>query len=109
VYGIASAARRTALQPVVTAYRATGETVLVIEDEADLRNRIVSALRRRRYQVIEARTGEEALELVEKNGENVDLLITDIVMPGMSGTEAVRRLSSAVPDLKVSLYVRLHG
>jgi PAS domain S-box-containing protein len=96
-----SVSRKSEPEPAAATYRAKGETVLVIEDETDLRNMIVSALRRRKYQVLEARTGEEALELVEKNSADVDLLITDIVMPGMRGTEAAQRLASVVPDLKV--------
>ena len=88
-------------EAAAAAYRAKGETVLVIEDETDLRNMIVSALRRRRYQVLEARTGEEALEMVEQKGDKIHLLITDVVMPGMRGTEAAQRISSVVPGLKI--------
>jgi CheY-like chemotaxis protein len=62
---------------------------------------IVRALARRDYHVLEARTGEEALELVEKQKAEVQLLITDIVMPGMRGTEAAQRLASLLPDLKI--------
>jgi CheY-like chemotaxis protein len=78
-----------------------GETILVIEDEDDLRNMIVRALRRRDYNVLEARNGEEALEIVPKNNNDVQLLITDMVMPGMRGTEAAQRLINLVPNLKV--------
>jgi two-component system, cell cycle sensor histidine kinase and response regulator CckA len=85
-------------------YHAHGETILVVEDEEDLRNMIVRALRRRDYKVLEARTGEEALELVETNRAQIQLLITDIVMPGMRGTEAALRLASLLPDLK-TLYM----
>jgi two-component system, cell cycle sensor histidine kinase and response regulator CckA len=78
-----------------------GETVLVIEDEADLRSMIVRALRRREYQVLEARTGEEALQMIQQGSADVQLLITDIVMPGMRGTEAAQQILAVVPDLKV--------
>ncbi|HLJ28136.1 MAG TPA: ATP-binding protein [Candidatus Angelobacter sp.] len=96
-----SASKKLDREPVLTPYRAKGETVLVIEDEADLRNMIVRALRRREYHVLEARTGEEALELVQNHEDAVQLLITDIVMPGMRGTEAAQRLADVVPDLKI--------
>ncbi len=96
-----SASKKLEREPVLTPYRAKGETVLVIEDEADLRNMIVRALRRREYHVLEARTGEEALELVQNHEDAVQLLITDIVMPGMRGTEAAQRLADVVPDLKI--------
>lgn len=95
-----SASQKTEPEPLPAPYRVKGETVLVIEDETDLRSMIVSALRRRKYNVLEARTGEEALELVQQNGD-VHLLITDIVMPGMRGTEAAQRLSSTIPALRV--------
>jgi PAS domain S-box-containing protein len=99
-----SAEKKPEREPAATPYRANGETVLVVEDENDLRNMIVRALRRRDYNVLEARTGEEALELVENKGVQVQLLITDIVMPGMRGTEAAQRLVSLLPDLK-TLYM----
>jgi CheY-like chemotaxis protein len=96
-----SATKKPEREPVAVPHRTGGETVLVIEDEADLRSMIVRALTRRDYNVLEARTGEEALELVEKQKAKVQLLITDIVMPGMRGTEAAQRLASVVPDLKI--------
>jgi two-component system cell cycle sensor histidine kinase/response regulator CckA len=96
-----SASKRTQLETVSTPYRAKGETVLVIEDETDLRDMIVRALRRREYQVLEARTGEEALELARNNDDRIHLLITDIVMPGMRGTEVAQQLASVFPDLKI--------
>jgi signal transduction histidine kinase/ActR/RegA family two-component response regulator len=99
-----SAGKKPDREPAATPYRAHGETLLVVEDENDLRNMIVRALRRREYNVLEARTGEEALELVEKDGCKVQLLITDIVMPGMRGTEAAQRLVALLPDLR-TLYM----
>jgi PAS domain S-box-containing protein len=88
-------------EPEFTPHHAKGETVLVIEDENDVRSMIVRALLRCKYRVLEARTGEEALELVEKNGAKVHLLITDVVMPGMRGTETAQRLASVIPNLKI--------
>jgi two-component system cell cycle sensor histidine kinase/response regulator CckA len=77
------------------------ETILVIEDEEDLRNMIVRALGRCGYTVLQAAHGDEALELVKENTHGIDLLVTDIVMPGMRGTEAARKLQELVPGLKV--------
>jgi PAS domain S-box-containing protein len=96
-----SASKKQEREPAPAPRKTRGETVLVIEDEADLRSMIVRALARRDYHVLEARTGEEALELVEKQKAEVQLLITDIVMPGMRGTEAAQRLASLLPDLKI--------
>ena len=87
--------------PVGAPAAARGETILVIEDESDLRSMIVRALQRRDYHVLEATNGEEALELVRQNNNDVQLLITDIIMPGMRGTEAAQRIAGHVPDVKV--------
>ena len=57
----------------------------MVEDEDDLRRLIVRALCRLDYQVLEACTGEEAVEIVQKNNSTVHLLITDIVLPGIGG------------------------
>jgi PAS domain S-box-containing protein len=82
-------------------YKAHGENILVVEDEADLRKMIVQALLRRGYQVLEAASGEEAIRIVQNSGLSVQLLITDIVMAGMTGTEAAQKILALVPNLKV--------
>ena len=102
VYFPATAIFKASPQEVASSRAAAhGETILVVEDETDLRNMIVRALQRRDYHVLEAANGEEALELVRQNNNDVQLLITDIVMPGMRGTEAAQRIAAAVPGLKV--------
>lgn len=80
---------------------ACGETVLVVEDETDLRTMIVRALRRLEYNVIEAGSGEEAMQTVDQANIQVDLLITDVVMPGMRGTQVAQKLSETMPQMKV--------
>ncbi len=77
------------------------ETIMVVEDENDLRNMIVRALGRRGYTVLQAGSGEEAVDLVRKQGHKIDLLITDVIMPGMRGTEAAQRLLELAPDLRI--------
>ena len=99
-----SAASKAEPEVASSLHVANGETVLVIEDETDLRSMIVRALRRREYHVFEARTGEEALQMVRQGSADIQLLITDIVMPGMRGTEAAQQILAMVPDLKV-LYI----
>ncbi|HEY6969664.1 MAG TPA: ATP-binding protein [Candidatus Angelobacter sp.] len=96
-----SASRKMEAEAASSPHVAHGETVLVIEDEADLRSMIVRALHRREYHVLEARTGEEALQMIRQGSPDIQLLITDIVMPGMRGTEVAQQISSIVPDLKV--------
>jgi PAS domain S-box-containing protein len=68
------------------------ETVLLVEDEAAVRNLIHHILQQKGYKVLVARNGEEALTLSQKHTGPVHLLLTDVVMPGMGGPELARRL-----------------
>jgi two-component system cell cycle sensor histidine kinase/response regulator CckA len=68
------------------------ETVLVVEDQAAPRGLVVSILRDLGYQVLEAATPAAALELAAESDAAIDLLLTDVIMPGMSGPELARRL-----------------
>jgi PAS domain S-box-containing protein len=80
------------------------ETILLVEDEdavRDLTNRVLGS---RGYQVLVARDGAEALELASRHEGVIHLLITDVIMPGMSGREVARALTQARPDIRV-LYV----
>jgi PAS domain S-box-containing protein len=84
---------------------ATGtETVFVVEDEDAVRELTVGMLRKRGYTVFSTGSPEEALRLVAEGHEPVDLLLTDLVMPGMNGRELAERLTSLVPDLR-TLYM----
>ena len=80
------------------------ETLLLVEDNEAVRSLAAKALHRRGYKVFEARSGEEALKLTETNGLRPDLLITDVIMPGLSGPNLAARLMHAQPRLRV-LYV----
>jgi two-component system cell cycle sensor histidine kinase/response regulator CckA len=78
------------------------ETVLVAEDEDALREMVVQVLKIQGYTVLEAASGHHALEVWERANHPVDLLITDMVMPGgIMGSELAERLSSQSPRLKV--------
>jgi PAS domain S-box-containing protein len=83
----------------VDALRGSG-TILLVEDEDRVRHLASSILERQGYRVLEARTGSEALEL-EQDEPFIDLLLTDVVMPGMSGAEVASRLRIRRRDLKV--------
>jgi CheY-like chemotaxis protein len=87
--------------PAGPARRGCGETVLVVEDEDSVRVFTGRALTGSGYKVIEARRAEEALELAARHGSAIRAVITDVCMPGMSGTELVQRLMTAVPAIKV--------
>jgi two-component system cell cycle sensor histidine kinase/response regulator CckA len=75
-------------------------TILLVEDEAMVRAVAERALTRQGYQVLTANNGEEALELLEE-GLEVDLLISDVVMPQMDGPTLVRAAREKYPDLKI--------
>jgi len=78
-----------------------GEHVLVVEDEASLRGLLDRMLSSLKYRVTVAADGSEALDLIEGRGLRPDLVITDVVMPRMSGRELVERLRKIRPDIKV--------
>jgi CheY-like chemotaxis protein len=77
------------------------ETVLVVEDEEQLRRLVSRALGSFGYTVVEAANGQEALELAQNRSEKVDLLLTDVVMPVMGGKELAENLEKLFPKLKV--------
>jgi two-component system cell cycle sensor histidine kinase/response regulator CckA len=80
------------------------ETVLVVEDDEHVLNLMESLLRESGYTVLPAREGGEALTYLESHGGSIDLLVTDLVMPGMSGHDLSEKAKTANPNLKV-LYV----
>jgi PAS domain S-box-containing protein len=80
-----------------------GMTVLVVEDDPDVREMIVAMLSELGYRILVAATGPEALAILRRE-HGVDLLLTDVIMPsGMSGTDLARTVSRLWPDLKVLL------
>jgi CheY-like chemotaxis protein len=82
-------------------------TVLVVDDEEGLRTLVCRTLRAGGYGTLEAAHGAEALEVMENAPEPVDLVVTDVVMPGMDGRELGRRLTQrwpSVPVLYISAY-----
>ena len=77
------------------------ETVLVTEDEGEVRNLVGQILRNQGYDVLEAANGGEALMICERHRGVIDLLMTDVVMPVMSGRELADRLLVLHPEMKV--------
>ncbi len=88
-----------------TPARSGHETLLIVEDETDVRELVVDWLSTLGYTVIQAPSGRHALEVWAARADEIDLLITDMVMPdGLSGLELATRLRAARPRLKV-LYI----
>jgi PAS domain S-box-containing protein len=77
------------------------ETIVLAEDDGAVRRLASTALRQHGYTVLEARDGEEALQLALAEPLDIHLLVTDIVMPGLSGRELAARLTAARPGLRV--------
>lgn len=76
-------------------------TVLLVEDEEAVRAFAARALASRGYQVVEAATGVEALSAMEKNGGDVDIVVSDVVMPEMDGPTLLKELRRRHPNMKV--------
>jgi two-component system cell cycle sensor histidine kinase/response regulator CckA len=81
--------------------RGGDETVLLVEDESQVRRLVFEVLQARGYKVLSAKDGLEAIPLEENYAGRIDLLITDVVMPGMSGRELAQHVTSARPEIKV--------
>ncbi len=76
------------------------ETVLLVEDEDSLRELIQQGLQARGYQVLTASSAENALRVFTDHNGSIELLLSDVVMPGLSGPELAFRLSSQRPELR---------
>jgi PAS domain S-box-containing protein len=79
----------------------SGELVLLVEDEPDVMRMAVRALREAGYTVLEASRGREALDILVEAGARPRLVVTDVVMPGMTGRELASRIAEIRPGLPV--------
>jgi signal transduction histidine kinase/CheY-like chemotaxis protein len=77
------------------------ETVLLVEDEDQVRHLTQTLLARQGYRVLEASSGRAALALARQHRERIDLMLTDVVMPQMSGPDLANAVRSSHPDIKV--------
>ena len=96
------------VEPVATAIPEAGfspvradETILLVEDNGTVRRAAQRILRESGYRVLEAADGPEALSIAEKNAGTIDLLLADLVMPGMTGRELAKRVLELRPSLRI--------
>ena len=80
--------------------------ILLVEDEDTVRMFGARALKRQRgYEVIEAASGAEALELIKEQKPQIDLIITDVVMPQMDGPQMINEIRKLHPDMRVIFHL----
>jgi CheY-like chemotaxis protein len=77
------------------------ETILLVDDEEGVRKLVQAVLKSNGYEVLEAANGSAAMSVYEKNGHKIDMVLTDVVMPHMSGFELGKQLGERAPGLKV--------
>lgn len=77
------------------------ETILLIEDEDGLRQMLSNSLGKHGYTVLTAKDGLEAVELFRKNAESIDLVFTDIGLPGLDGLSVINEIRTLKPRMKV--------
>jgi CheY-like chemotaxis protein len=87
-------------EPAVSPFHGA-ETILLVEDEGDLRRPLAEILEDRGYLVLAAASGAEAMDLASRHDGPIHLLVTDVVMPGISGQELARLLTPLRPETKV--------
>ena len=97
--GAAGVAGTEAARPTVSARGS--ETVLVVEDQDPVRNLAVTVLKEHGYLVLDAAHGDDALLMAERHPGPIHLLLTDVVMPHMTGKELAERLKPLRPEMKV--------
>ena len=76
-------------------------TILVVDDEPEIRKLVSAMLTQKGYQILLADTGEQAIKLFRKQAHTIDLLLTDVVAPGMAGPTLADQLTDLKPDLRV--------
>jgi two-component system, cell cycle sensor histidine kinase and response regulator CckA len=97
-------AQAGSVSPVATSQppvRASGEHILLVEDEPAVRYMTSRALREHGYNVLEAANGPEALKAVQVANGDLDLIITDVIIPGLDGTELARKAAQIKPGLPI--------
>lgn len=79
-------------------------TILVVDDDEDTRGSILRVLEKKGYRVLEADGPMKATELASRSGDEIDLVVLDVVMPGLSGISTADELAGEIDDLRI-LYI----
>ncbi len=79
----------------------SAEIILVVEDDEDVRAYLIEILRELEYRVVPAADAQSALQVIEQFDEEIGLLLTDVILPGMNGRELARKAQMIRPGLKV--------
>jgi PAS domain S-box-containing protein len=85
-----------------------GRNILLVDDQDGVRLVVARMLGRLGYRVIQAASGDEALQVHSSGADSIDVLVTDVVMPGLDGADLARRVTSSRPDLPV-LFISGHS
>jgi signal transduction histidine kinase/ActR/RegA family two-component response regulator len=84
-------------------YKGSGETILLVEDEKPVLTYLESILDNHGYNYLSAKSAEKAVQLFKKNEDNIELLISDVILTGMDGMQLANKLKSEKKDLKIIL------
>ncbi|MCP4427121.1 MAG: PAS domain-containing protein [Chloroflexi bacterium] len=98
---VQEAAEKDAAATGIVSSQRCSETILLVEDEASVRQLVQEGLEEQGYQLLVAPNGNEALAICGEYDSEIDLLLTDVVMPGMSGNELAHQLQTIYPNIKV--------
>jgi len=94
---------RAGLSPTAAVTPSGAETVLLVEDDESLRRLAGAILKKQGYRVIEASSGVEALDICRRRSGDIDLVLSDLVMPEMTGQQLTSELRRIYPEMKVVL------
>jgi len=76
------------------------ETILIVDDDFSVRHLVQDTLEPLGYNILEAGSGEDALAVIKRSEEKVDMVVTDLIMPGMNGQELLENIRTILPDIK---------
>ena len=102
------ASKSTSAKASAPSRATSANTILVIEDYSDTRELLTALLHSHGYNVVEAEDQQNAIELCHRKDLKLDILLTDVVMPNMSGPELVKAIQAVRPELKV-IYMSGHA